>query len=187
MRDDTVNDMSSDINKDLNTDHQDYQDYQDNPDELMNKPKPRFKAAYGFLLVLLVFAVAMNIFAPGGWLNPPADPPSDWQPTVQAAFNESTATGKPVLAVFSASWCPPCQYMVRNVWPDPAVANLIAEGYVPVYVDADAPENMTYMQQYDVMYLPSVMVLDENGKVLKRQDTMMQQNEAVLFLASAGS
>lgn len=58
--------------------------------------------------------------------------------TLQAAFERSRATGKPVLALVTADWCAPCQALKRGALSDPEVAAYLGERTVPVYLEESA-------------------------------------------------
>jgi thiol:disulfide interchange protein len=98
-----------------------------------------------------------------------------------AALAESARTGKPVLADFSASWCPPCKVMKFEVWPNPAVARAANEGYVPVLIDVDDPQNAEVAQRYGIRGIPTVLVLDAKGQVLK-SGSYMSKGDMLDFL-----
>ena len=42
---------------------------------------------------------------------------TNWRSDLTAALENAAAQDKPVLAYFTAEWCPPCQIMKREVWP----------------------------------------------------------------------
>jgi len=107
-----------------------------------------------------------------------------WRTGIDAALAESAQTGKPVLVDFTASWCPPCKVMKHEVWPDAAVASAANEGYVPLLVDVDDPRNAGVAQRYGVRGIPTVLVLDANGKVL-RSGSYMSKGDMLGFLKSS--
>jgi thiol-disulfide isomerase/thioredoxin len=47
---------------------------------------------------------------------------------------ESKKTGRPVLYFMTAEWCGPCHTMRKEVFADPAVAELVNRTYVPIEV-----------------------------------------------------
>lgn len=98
-----------------------------------------------------------------------------------AALAESAKTGKPVLVDFTASWCPPCKVMKHEVWPDAQVARAANEGYVPVLVDVDDPQNAEVARRYGIRGIPTVLVLDAEGKVL-RTGSYMSKGDMLDFL-----
>ena len=102
-----------------------------------------------------------------------------WQTDVKAATTEARHSGKRLLLDFSATWCGPCQMMADEVWPDGDVAHAVAEHYVPVAIDIDSDAGATLARQYDINAVPTIMVLDDNGKVLRQAhgmdvDTLLQ-------------
>lgn len=108
-----------------------------------------------------------------------------WSSDYETARGEAAKTGKPLLVVFSASWCPPCITMKHDVWPDPPVGKAVADGYVPVLIDVDHPKNAEVASRFAVRGIPAVFVVGPDGRVL-RQAAFMSSTQAVKFL-SAGT
>jgi protein disulfide-isomerase len=107
-----------------------------------------------------------------------------WRADFQSALAEAGESGKPVLIDFSASWCPPCQVMKHEVWPDREVAKAIKAGYVPLLVDVDGPNSAEIAQRYGVSSIPSIVVVDAQGRVL-RQGSFMTSSQMLNFLKKA--
>lgn len=85
-----------------------------------------------------------------------------------AALVQARAEGKPVLADFSAIWCPTCRRLHSEVFSDPAVKAAIKAGYVLSGVDYESAEAPAFMAQYDVSSFPSLLVLDGDGALLRK-------------------
>ena len=68
---------------------------------------------------------------------------------------------------FTASWCPPCQKMLRETFPHPLVADVLGERCVLVTVDTD--EHPQLAQRYSVAGLPDLRFLSPDGEELHRQ------------------
>jgi thiol:disulfide interchange protein len=104
-----------------------------------------------------------------------------WRTGFDAALAESAQTGKPVLVDFTASWCPPCKVMKHEVWPDAEVANAVNGAYVPLLVDVDEPQNAEVAQKYGIRGIPTILVLDAKGDVL-RVGSFMSKGDMLDFL-----
>jgi len=97
----------------------------------------------------------------------PAPPTSiQWRTDLASALVEAQRTNKPVLVDFSADWCAPCIVMKHDVWPDRAVAAAVSQSYVPLLIDVD--RESTVAEQYRVNGIPTVLVLDARGRVIRR-------------------
>lgn len=106
-----------------------------------------------------------------------------WRGDLPEALAEAQAADKPALIVFGASWCPPCIAMKHDVWPDPTVEAAVVDGYVPVYVDVDAPGSANTTARYGVGGIPAVLVVDANGEVTRRGG-YMSRSQTIEFLAA---
>lgn len=104
-----------------------------------------------------------------------------WRTGFDAALAESAKTGKPVLVDFTASWCPPCQVMKHEVWPDGQVASAVNERYVPVLVDVDNPENAKVAERYGIRSIPTLVIVDAEGRVI-REGAFMSASDMLDFL-----
>ncbi|WP_293391531.1 thioredoxin family protein [Nevskia sp.] len=85
-----------------------------------------------------------------------------------AALVQARAEGKPVLADFSAIWCPTCRRLHTEVFSDPAVKAAINAGYVLSSIDYESAEAPAFMAQYEVSSFPSLLVLDGDGALLRK-------------------
>jgi thiol:disulfide interchange protein len=108
-----------------------------------------------------------------------------WQADFQAGLAESKQTGRPVLLDFSASWCPPCQVMKHEVWPDTQVRQAIMAGYIPVLLDIDTPASQEVAQRYNVRSVPTILILAADGRIV-RQAGFMSRSAMLAFLKSPG-
>jgi thioredoxin-related protein len=90
------------------------------------------------------------------------DTPPGFLASYDTALSVAKSTGKPVVLVFSASWCPPCQQMKKNVYPSPEVAPYKSR-FVWAYLDVDQPANQAAAQKFGVRGIPHFAFLDSSG------------------------
>gem|GEM_PF-911518 len=111
---------------------------------------------YSFLMMMMV-QISLPLFAanlPAGWLQ-------DY-PKAQA---KAVAQKKPLLAVFSAIWCGPCQIMIKNVYPQQKVIKAL-ENVVPIYIDVDKHGDIG--NRFEITHYPTFVLINPQGKELGR-------------------
>jgi thiol-disulfide isomerase/thioredoxin/YHS domain-containing protein len=89
-----------------------------------------------------------------------------WRPTLEAAAQEATQTGKLVLVHFSATWCGPCRKLESTVFQSPEFANALESRFVPVHLDAD--QFAALARQFGISSIPTDVILDPSGRPLDR-------------------
>lgn len=85
-----------------------------------------------------------------------------------AAVAAAKAENKPVVMVFSAVWCPPCQVMKKSVYPSKEVTPL-HDKFVWAYLDTDVEANAAAAQKHKVSGIPHIEFLSPKGKSLGNQ------------------
>jgi thioredoxin-related protein len=143
----------------------------------MDTPKAKPKWSYAPLwLLLAVFLVFGGLF-----LSRERTPDLGWSTDLAASQERAAAEGKPLLLLFSAEWCDPCQRMKRVTWPDPVVKAIVNSRVVPVYLDIDRKELAGIVEQYGVDPIPHVLLANAKGKPLTRAG---QPLSAIGFLSA---
>ncbi len=79
------------------------------------------------------------------------------------ALAKANSSKKPLILIFSASWCPPCQYMKKTVYPSNEVQPF-HDSFVWAYLDADARENGPVLAAYGASEIPHIEFLTAEGK-----------------------
>ncbi|WP_291980929.1 thioredoxin family protein [Luteitalea sp.] len=129
--------------------------------------------------IVWIFAISVVLFAQwpmlkGRWYQwTGAAPPASaivWHTEIETALAEARRLDRPVLVDFMADWCPPCVTMTHDVWPNAAIVAAVQEGYVPLQIDIDRHPDVA--QRYEVYGIPSVIVVDGAGRVVRRASFM---------------
>ena len=84
------------------------------------------------------------------------------------ALAKAKKENKPVIAIFSAVWCGPCQAMKKNVYPSSEVKPFHGK-FVWAYIDADEKSNSADMKKFNVSGIPHLEILDKDGKSIGQQ------------------
>jgi thiol-disulfide isomerase/thioredoxin len=79
-------------------------------------------------------------------------------------LDQAFESGKPVMLVFSASWCGSCKQMIKNVFSHDDVA-YASKQLVNIYVDVDKAKRQL-INEYQVKYVPAVFFLDYSGETI---------------------
>jgi len=101
--------------------------------------------------------------------------------TLNEAIERGRREGKPVLAVFSAVWCGPCQVYKRAALSEPEVDAWVHSNAVAVYVDGDKdPESV---ERFSVEGYPSTLIIVD-GVEKSRAVGLMDKRELLEWLAA---
>lgn len=85
-----------------------------------------------------------------------------WQ-SIGDGIRESTRTGKPVIMVFHATWCPNCK-RYREVFKDPEVVTA-SRDFVMILIDAEKDKVANGAFAPDGTYVPRTLFLNSEGDV----------------------
>jgi thiol-disulfide isomerase/thioredoxin len=124
-----------------------------------------YKPLRGLFIILVAVTAAVVIFK-GAFARDRVP----WRTDLAAAAQEAQRDGKPQLLYFTATWCGPCQRMTPQTWSDETVERRLRE-VVPTKVDIDRHAELA--ERYDVAAVPTFIVLDAGGNVVKRTDGFM--------------
>jgi protein disulfide-isomerase len=100
----------------------------------------------------------------------PYDTSANPQRDLAAAMTEARKTGKRVLVVFGANWCPDCRILDKELHSDSKAAELVASRYEVVKVDVgDFDKNLDFAKLYGEPIkkgIPSVVIVTPTNEVV---------------------
>lgn len=138
---------------------------QDNPITSASRP---FPIGWGFA-VLLVIVVWMAAFALRG--GGEKEIMTGWVDGMPAGQQLAQEADKPMVVMFTAGWCGPCQSLKKNVLTKAEVHEQLQADFVPVQIDltdqsANNP-NMAVASEYGVRGYPTILAMTPDGKVIE--------------------
>jgi thioredoxin-related protein len=86
--------------------------------------------------------------------------------SLATATKAAKQSGKPIVLVFSATWCGPCQEMKKSVYPSAEVVPL-HDKFEWVYLDID--ENEKTAERFKVSSIPHIEFLKPTGESIGQQ------------------
>ncbi|MDX2114087.1 MAG: thioredoxin family protein [Planctomycetota bacterium] len=129
--------------------------------------------------VLALVGVLAQVFGAGPGAAAPLPAMFGEKLTFEQALERSRLESKPIFAVFSATWCGPCQSYKRGGLADPRVNEFVKKHMIPAYVDTD--EQPKAARDCGVSGIPLTTALD-GGKVVKRGLGALTGDELYLWL-----
>lgn len=82
---------------------------------------------------------------------------------------EKAKTEKKIIFVDAfASWCGPCKRMARDVFPQQKAGEFFNANFVNMKIDMEKEENAEFAGKYPVGSFPTLLFIDENGKVVHK-------------------
>jgi len=131
----------------------------------MNK---RTLSNLGFLIAIVGVFIGLKLY-----MGRHAELPAyfDASRTLQDALAASEVSGKPVLAVVSADWCPSCQGFKRGALSDAEVSGWISQNTEPVYIDVTSGNNPD-AAVLSVRVIPAVVLMKADGELARVEGAM---------------
>jgi len=114
--------------------------------------------------ILLVLAAATGLALASDF---PKGSPA-FKDSSTSAISAAKKSGKPIIMVFSAAWCPPCQMMKKEVYPS-AEVKAFHDKFIWAYLDVDDERNEEIASKFGVQGIPHIEFLDSSGKEIDKQ------------------
>lgn len=115
----------------------------------------------GILLTLTLLLANLTLLQAQGGIN-------FERGTLDAARKKARVEHKLIFIDAYASWCGPCKAMNRDVFPDQSVGALFNANFINLKIDMEKGNGPDVARGYKVNAYPTLLFLDEDGKVVHR-------------------
>lgn len=115
-----------------------------------------------------------------------------FEDSLRSSLNDAKKNGKPIIAVFSAVWCGPCQKMKNDVYPSEAIKPF-HDKFNWAYLDTDNNRNARDGEKFGVNGIPHIQFLDASGNPIGKQvgstspEAFAKTLESMLAKAGSGT
>ena len=101
---------------------------------------------------------------------------------LEDAKERASAEGKLVFVDFYARWCTPCKWMDQTTFKDKTVVNLLNENFIAVKMNIDESEGFEMKKQYEVQYLPTIIIFNSKGQLVDRIEETLTSADLIQLL-----
>ncbi|HEX6913620.1 MAG TPA: thioredoxin fold domain-containing protein [Chitinophagaceae bacterium] len=98
-----------------------------------------------------------------------------WKQILQLAKQQN----KMIFLDAYASWCGPCKYMERDIYPQDEVGAYYNGNFINVMMDMEAGEGITLSEEFGITAYPTFLFISASGKVLHKSVGAMEADEFI--------
>jgi uncharacterized protein YyaL (SSP411 family) len=106
--------------------------------------------------------------------------------TWQEALAKAKKENKLIFMDAFTTWCGPCKYLSKNVFPNDTVGQFFNSNFVCVKMDMEKGEGIGLAGKYGVQAYPTLLYIDGNGEIVHRTCGADMSGKAAEVLISAG-
>lgn len=104
---------------------------------------------------------------------------------VKVAVEAAQTDNNLVFVDLFATWCGPCKIMDKQIFPLEAVGTYINTNFVTCRINADSEEGKAFMQEHKIEGLPSLVILNAEGKEVAKHTGLLDDYALVRFCRAA--
>lgn len=79
---------------------------------------------------------------------------------------EAVRTGKPIFIDAFTTWCGPCKWMAKTVFPNEEVGKVFNDKFVCAKIDMEKGEGIDIARQYQVNAYPTLLFMNGSGEII---------------------
>jgi len=103
-----------------------------------------------------------------------------YETELSTALQIAQKENKSVFVDAYAKWCIPCKKMDK-VFRDQSVGKVFNDNFINVKLDMDLPSSKIVKTEYDIIFLPTFMILDPQGRVRYKVDRVLTKDELLVI------
>ncbi len=84
------------------------------------------------------------------------------------ALKDAKAMNKIIFVDAYTTWCGPCKWMSKNVFPQKDVADFYNESFINMKLDMEKGEGLKFAKDYQVRAYPTLLYIDGDGEVVHK-------------------
>jgi thiol:disulfide interchange protein DsbD len=91
-----------------------------------------------------------------------------WEPYTPSGFSQALASGRPTVALFSASWCPHCRDLKSGALTDARVMEaMLPLNRISFDMSSSTPESEANSARFGVNGYPTILFFDAKGQEIR--------------------
>lgn len=98
---------------------------------------------------------------------------------LQEVLKKAQKENKLVFVDVFATWCPPCKYMSKEIFPDKTVGDFFNANFISVKIDGETDEGNELGSKMGVTAYPTLLFLDKTGEFIHKESGARSANELI--------
>lgn len=88
--------------------------------------------------------------------------------TLKEALEKSEKENKPIFIDIYATWCAPCKYLSKNIFPDKELGEFFNEHFINIKLDGELEDGESLMIDFELTSFPTMLFINSDKVLLKK-------------------